>query len=162
MTTKRITLTRRIVQTACFAFLLYGVFLYDKPVRTPFLEIESGTPRTAIYPRDRALWVSGESTVLEFYPPMLVCRFVAKGGIFKACSLHMFSENLTWQSSLPEVLSSVVLKRVIAAPEDGFLYHQLGAFLFYRVYRVNSCRSFTVDGKWREALSVSNALRVKI
>ena len=35
MRTKRITRARRIVQTACFAFLLYGVFLYDRPVRTP-------------------------------------------------------------------------------------------------------------------------------
>jgi len=109
MTTKRITLARRIVQTACFALLLYGAFFYDKPLRTPLPEIESGTPRTAIYSRDRALWVSGKSTVLELYPPTLVCRFVAKGGIFKACSLHMFSENLTWQSSLREVLPHLFL-----------------------------------------------------
>jgi len=109
MSAKRITLTRRIVQTACFALLLYGVFLYDTPVRTPLPEIESGSPRTAIYPRARALWVSGESTVLELYPPTLVCRFVAKGGMFKACSLHMLSENLTWQSSLREVLPHLFL-----------------------------------------------------
>jgi len=109
MKTKKITWARRIVQTACFVFLLYGVFFYDKPVRTPLPDIESGTPRTTIYSRDRALWVSGETTVLELYPPTLVCRFVAKGGIFKACSLHMFSENLTWQSSLREVLPHLFL-----------------------------------------------------
>ena len=109
MRTKRITRARRIVQTICFASLLYGAFFYDRPVRTPLPEIESGTPRTAIYARDRALWVSGESTVLELYPPTLVCRFIAKGGLLKACSLHMFSENLTWQSSLPEVLPHLFL-----------------------------------------------------
>ncbi len=104
MRAKKITRARRITQTVCFASLLYGAFFYDRPVRTSLPQIESGTPRTAIYARDRALWVSGKSTVLELYPPTLVCRFIAKGGLFKACALHMFSENLTWQSSLPEVL----------------------------------------------------------
>ncbi len=109
MKPKRISLWRRIVQTLCFVVVLYGAFFYSEPIRTPFPEIESRTPRTNNYSRDRALWVSGKDTVLELYPPTLVCRFVAKGGLFKACALHMFSENFTWQSSFTEILPHLFL-----------------------------------------------------
>ncbi len=109
MRAKRITLWRRIVQTVCFVVVLYGVFLWDEPVATPLPGIESGTPRTSIYPRDRALRVSGEDTVVELYPPTLVCRFSARGGLCKACSLHMLSENLTWQSDFRDLLPHLFL-----------------------------------------------------
>ena len=109
MRVKRITLWRRAVQTACFAVILYGVFLWEKPVATPLPRIESGTPRTSLYTRDRALWVSGKDTVLEMYPPTLACRFIAKGGLFKACVMHMMSENLTWLSDLRNVLPHLFL-----------------------------------------------------
>jgi polyferredoxin len=109
MKPKHITLWRRIVQAFCFAALLYGVFLWGKPIATPLPKLESGTPRTSLYARGRALWVSGSDTVFELYPPTLACRFAARGGIFKSCILHMFSENLTWLSNLGAVIPHVFL-----------------------------------------------------
>ena len=50
MRIKRITFWRRIVQTACFVVILYGVFLWEKPVATPLPKIDPGTPRTSLYP----------------------------------------------------------------------------------------------------------------
>jgi ferredoxin len=114
MGTRRITLWRRAVQAVCFAVILYGVFLWDRPVATPLPKIEPGTPRTSLYPRDRALWVSGADTVIELYPPTLACRFIAKGGLFKACALHMLSENLTWLSDPRKVVPHLFLFLLLA------------------------------------------------
>jgi polyferredoxin len=109
MKLKRITLWRRIVQVISFAIILYGVFVWSKPVKTPLPAIESGTPRTTLYPRDRILWVSGPETVLELYPPTLACRFVVKGGVFKGCMLHMLSENLTWLTEFHVMVPHIFL-----------------------------------------------------
>jgi ferredoxin-type protein NapH len=115
--TKRITLTRRIVQAALLLLILYGAFIWTRPVDSAlFPAIPSGTPRTTQYQRDRILWVSGKESVLELYLPVLACRFVARGGLFKSCSLHLLSENITWRTSLRIMLPQlffVVLLLVI-------------------------------------------------
>jgi ferredoxin-type protein NapH len=98
---KRITLARRFVQLVSFVLIMYGGFFWAEKLRTPVLPgIPAGTPRTTQYTRDRILWVSGKESVLETYLPVLACRFVAKGGLFKSCSLHLLSENITWRTSL--------------------------------------------------------------
>lgn len=98
---KRITLARRIVQVGLLVVILYGAFIWTRPVDSSlFPRIPSGEPRTTQYSRDRILWVSGQESVLDLYLPVLACRFVARGGLFKSCSLHLLSENITWRTSL--------------------------------------------------------------
>jgi len=88
--------------------------LFAGPKQTPLPEIVSGTPRTTQYERERILWVSGKESVLHLYLPILSCRFIANGGMFKACSVHMLSENLTWMSSLKMVAPHLAFLAVVS------------------------------------------------
>jgi ferredoxin len=105
----KITLTRRLVQTAGFALMIYGAFIWPEHVETILPEIPSGTPRTTLYDRNRILWVSGKESVLDIYVPFLACRFVARGGLFKSCILHFFSENFTWRTSLKMMMPHLLV-----------------------------------------------------
>jgi ferredoxin-type protein NapH len=102
------------VQVFSFALILYAVFIYPYHVRSPLMEIEPGTPRTTIYPRDRILWVSGKECIIELYLPVLACRFVAQGGTFKSCSLHLLSENITWRTSLKLLVPHLTFLAVLS------------------------------------------------
>ena len=97
---KKATFVRRIVQIFCFVVIIWGVFVYSHPIATPLGKIPSSTPRTSQYERNRILWVSGKESVFDLYLPILACRFVAKGGVFKSCALHLLSENISWRTSL--------------------------------------------------------------
>jgi len=105
----RITRIRRLVQVACFGLLLYGAFIWTPHQIELFPRIEPGEPRTTLYAEDRILWVSGQQSVIELYPPMLACRFTARGGLFKGCFLHFLSENITWKTSLKILLPHILL-----------------------------------------------------
>jgi Pyruvate/2-oxoacid:ferredoxin oxidoreductase delta subunit len=113
MAPKRIRLWRGILQGLCFVIVLYGALLWRKPAE-PLPKIDPGKPQTTMYGRDRLLWVSGDDTVAELYPPTLTCRFAAEGGVFKACSVHMLSENLTWRTKLGELIPHVFLLIVLS------------------------------------------------
>ena len=105
----RITRIRRLVQVACFGVLMYGAFIWTPRQIVVFPKIQPGEPSTTLYARDRILWVSGQQSVIELYPPMLACRFTARGGLFKGCFLHLLSENITWKTSLKLLLSHILL-----------------------------------------------------
>ena len=111
MASSRITIIRRVVQLATFIILMYAAFWW-KEAEPPLGKIKSGAPRTTLYARDRILWVSGKESVIHLYVPILACRFTARGGLFKSCTLHLLSENITWQTSLsvlvPHLLFLVV------------------------------------------------------
>jgi Pyruvate/2-oxoacid:ferredoxin oxidoreductase delta subunit len=112
--TKRITLVRRLVQVVFLFFIMYGAFIWTQPLDSSLLPaIPAGTPRTTQYARDRILWVSGNESVLPLYLPVLACRFIAKGGLFKSCSVHLLSENITWRTAfkilLPQLFFLVLL-----------------------------------------------------
>lgn len=111
--TRRVTTTRRIVQVVFFGLILYAAFLIPHSIGTPLPKIESGTPRTTLYPRDRILWVSGKESVVDLYLPILACRFVAKGGFFKSCALHVLSENITWKTALKVILPHLTFLAVL-------------------------------------------------
>jgi ferredoxin len=110
---RRITLLRRLVQVASFALLVYGGWLWKEHVPTPY-DIEAGTPRTTQYPRDRILWVSGRESVLDIYLPSLACRFMAKRPLFRSCSVHVLSENLTWKTSLKLFIPHIAFLSVLS------------------------------------------------
>lgn len=104
---RHLTLLRRVVQTLCFLVILYGAFVWPHHIET-LRRIEPGTPRTTQYDRNRILWVSGKESVFDLYLPVLACRFVAKGGLFRSCSLHLLSENITWRTSLKTLLPNLL------------------------------------------------------
>jgi len=82
-------------------------------VETPLPRISPGVPSTTMYARNRILWVSGRESVVDLYVPCLACRFIARGGLFKSCIVHFFSENFTWRTSakvmMPHILALVVM-----------------------------------------------------
>ncbi len=109
------TTSRRVVQALFLFFLLYGAFFIEHGLDAPLLpQIESGEPRTTLYPRDRILWVSGKESVVDMYLPILACRFVAHGGFFKSCSIHVLSENITWLTSLKILLPHVTWLAILS------------------------------------------------
>ena len=107
----KITLVRRITQVAAFLLILYGAFIWSQPIETPFPRIKPSPdqPRTTKFAKGRILWVSGRESVFDIYLPTLACRFVAKGGLFKSCDLHCFSENITWLTSIKIMLPHIAL-----------------------------------------------------
>jgi ferredoxin-type protein NapH len=110
---RRITLVRRLVQTVLFLLLLYGAFIWE-PVRSPLPSIEPGTPKTTLYRRDQILWVSSQESVIELYLPVLACRFIARGGTFKSCSLHVLSENITWKTPIKVLLPHLTFVAILS------------------------------------------------
>lgn len=110
----RITLSRRIVQFVFLVSLLYAGFVIPHGLESPLPKIDSGVPRTTLYERDRILWVSGKESVFDVYLPSLACRFVAMGGLFKSCSLHVLSENFTWRTSAKMLLPHVTWLAILS------------------------------------------------
>ncbi|HID93274.1 MAG TPA: 4Fe-4S binding protein [bacterium (Candidatus Stahlbacteria)] len=108
---RRITLLRRVVQIASFIAILYGGFLGIENIKTllPSLDPDPGEPEITKYERGDILWVAEDPPIFELYPPVATCRFIARGGSFKACFLHMISENLTWLTPLKYLLPHILL-----------------------------------------------------
>jgi len=48
------------------------------------------------------------------YLPVLACRFIAQGGTFKSCSLHVLSENITWKTSIKLLLPHLAFLAVMS------------------------------------------------
>lgn len=111
MKIRRISLTRRIVQIFCLIILIYGGYLFKhQPSEVfPALKPPEDSVSTTKFARGNILWPSGDTPVLENFPPSLICRFNPKGGMFKACILHFISENLTWQTRLKFLLPHLFL-----------------------------------------------------
>ncbi|HOL65999.1 MAG TPA: 4Fe-4S binding protein [bacterium] len=113
---KRISAARRSVQVISLILLIYGGYLFKgKQEETgnssllPRLKAPAGAMSTTKFQPGQILWPSGDTPVLESYPPSLVCRFNPKGGMFKACIVHFLSENLTWQTSFKYLLPHLSL-----------------------------------------------------
>ena len=112
---RNVTTARRTVQVVFFALILYGGFVFPHGYEATLMPgIEAGTPRTTMYSRDRILWVSGKESVIDLYLPVLACRFIAQGGFFKSCSVHVLSENLTWKTSLKLLLPHVTWLAILS------------------------------------------------
>lgn len=113
---RRITTWRRGFQIVSSLIILYSAFLVGWHIKTPLpsLDPDPGKPRTTRYERGDILWASGDPPILEIYPPMATCRFIARGGVFKACFVHMLSENLTWLTPVKDVLPHILVFIVLA------------------------------------------------
>jgi len=120
---RHITTTRRVVQIICLILLVYGGYLFKGHIEEgsgslaapqgkdvfPALKAPQGSLSTTQYAKGTILWPSGATPVLENYPPTLICRFNPQGGMFKACIVHMFSENFTWRTDIKYLLPHISL-----------------------------------------------------
>jgi len=117
----RIGMWRRAVQAVSFSLLVYGAFLIPSRMEMsllPALKPPPGEPSTTRFDRGKILWAADNPPRVDSYPPAAACRFMPKGGMFKACILHFLSENLTWRTSfkhmLPHLLFYVALAFIFA------------------------------------------------
>lgn len=113
---RRIFTWRRIVQVLSLILLIYGGYFFKKELfetgkdaLIPALKAPAGAISTTQFQPGNILWPSGATPVLELYPPGLICRFNPQGGMFKACPLHLLSENLTWQTPIRFLLPHITL-----------------------------------------------------
>ncbi|MCM8758850.1 MAG: 4Fe-4S binding protein [Candidatus Omnitrophica bacterium] len=113
----KINIARRIFQILSLVLLVYGGYIFKEWKESaeteqsifPSLKAPPGSISTTKFEKGSILWPSGATPVIENYPPSLVCRFNPKGGMFKACILHFFSENLTWQTQIKYLLPYITL-----------------------------------------------------
>jgi len=91
------------VQIAAFGLLIYGGFLVKAALGRsvlPGVSAPAGAYSSNTLPQQSIAWAPGDEPAFNFYPPGAACRFNPGGGLFKACIVHMFSENLTWRTPL--------------------------------------------------------------
>ncbi len=86
-----------------------GILKEESGELFPTLKAPEGYVSTTQFEKGSTLWPSGDIPVLENYPPSLICRFNPKGGMFKACIVHLLSENLTWRTSIKYLLPHLTL-----------------------------------------------------
>jgi len=85
-----ITLLRRISQIFFFALLVYGGFLYLPQINTdiiPFIESNPDVKKIESLEAPQ-----GYTEVFDTYTPFRTCRYLDGNRIFRACSLHYFTE----------------------------------------------------------------------
>lgn len=106
MRIRRISLSRRIIQICCLLIIIYGGYVFKQRHSNifPVLKPPQNAISTTKFSKGSILWPSGDTPVLENYPPSLICRFNPRGGMFKACIVHFLSENLTWQTGFKFLL----------------------------------------------------------
>jgi len=123
MKIEKISLLRRILQVFFLVLLVYGGYVFKKEYKEvkaaktaaenssffPAPKAPDGSVSTTKFEKGSILWPSGDTPVLENYPPGLICRFNPNGGMFKACIVHFFSENLTWRTAVKYWLPHLTL-----------------------------------------------------
>ncbi len=113
MSRLRITLLRRPTQLVFFVLIIYGALIFKQEQHTgsvlPAIEPPEGMPSTSRFEKGTILWASDDPPVIDTYPPSATCRFNPKGGLFKACIVHMVSENLTWRTNIAYILPGVLV-----------------------------------------------------
>jgi len=98
-----ISAARWAVQIAAFCLIVYGGYIFKAGTAKrllPPLKAPIGAYSTTTLPQSAIAWAPGDEPAFNFYPPGAACRFNPGGGLFKACFVHMVSENLTWQTPL--------------------------------------------------------------
>ena len=115
---------RRTVQVLFFLLLIYGGFLYLPQVKTDFLPfVENADPELE---KIDSLEAPQEYTqVFDTYLPFRTCRYVDGNRIFRACSVHYFTEvpayGVPWYDFIPHFFVIVILSFIFARFFCGWL-----------------------------------------
>ena len=108
-----ITFWRRTGQLFFFILFVYGGMIFRTELKTdpvlPKLTAPDGMPSTTRLDKSSILWANDDPPVIDAYPPGATCRYNPKGGLVKACIVHMLSENLTWRTKLAYTLPPLLL-----------------------------------------------------
>ncbi len=111
-----ITFLRRIIQTIFFFLILYGGFLGLRQVDISALPFIEPPPGFRVEERIEPLRpLAGYGQVFDTYLPSKTCRFIVQEPrLFRACTLHFFSESLTWLTPLKYLLPHILLFLILA------------------------------------------------
>jgi polyferredoxin len=105
----RVTLTRRIVQTVCFAVIVFGGFLFGPALDRARGEIVTQFGYAGSYERGQGVrWVEREKMAVNAYLPATSCYYQHKG-MFSGCALLFLSEHLTWLTPIAYILPQLLL-----------------------------------------------------
>lgn len=105
---RRITLTRRLVQSASFLLLVYGGFLFMRPLAATEV-VDKATGYAGKHDlRGGVRLVTREQARVDAYLPATSCYFQHKG-LFSACSLAFVSEHLSWVTPLAHISALLLL-----------------------------------------------------
>lgn len=114
---------RRISQVFFFLLIVYGGYLYLKPVDTSLLPFVQTNPNVTKV--DFINPSTGYTEVLDTYTPVMTCRYLEGNRIFRACSLHYLTETpsygVPWTDFLPHFALVVALSFVFARGLCGWV-----------------------------------------
>jgi ferredoxin-type protein NapH len=118
-----INILRRTSQVFFFIFLIYGGFLMLNQIDTDALPFVQNNPD---YVKIDSLEApQGYTEVLDTYTPFRTCRYLDGNRIFRACSLHYFTEvpayGVPWYDFIPHFLVIVVLMFIFARVFCGWV-----------------------------------------
>jgi ferredoxin-type protein NapH len=109
MSSRRITIVRRLVQGLCFFLIVYGGFLLGPAIDRVRGEVVTESGYRGSYERGQGIrWVEREKVAVSFHLPATSCYY-QHNGLFSGCSLLFLSEHLTWLTPLTHVLPQLFL-----------------------------------------------------
>ncbi|MGY4884712.1 MAG: 4Fe-4S binding protein [Nanobdellota archaeon] len=107
---------RRTVQVFFFLLLVYGGYLYLPQVNTDILPFTQTNPD--IKKIDILNASQGYTEVFDTYTPFRTCRYLDGNRIFRACSMHYFTEapvyGVPWTNFIPHFLFFIILSFIFA------------------------------------------------
>ena len=105
----RISLTRRVVQTLCFAVVVFGGFLFGSALDVTRGEIVADSGYRGTFESTPGIrWVERESVSVPVHLPITSCYY-QHSGLFSGCSLLFFSEHIAEITPLFHVLPHLLL-----------------------------------------------------
>jgi ferredoxin-type protein NapH len=108
---KTIFFWRRTVQVFFFILLIYGGYLYLPQVNTDLLPFTQTNPNITKIGMLNAS--QGYTEVFDTYTPFRTCRYLEGNRIFRACSVHYFTEvpayGVPWTNFIPHFLFFLIL-----------------------------------------------------
>jgi len=118
-----ITTLRRISQVFFFLLLVYGGYLMLPQVDTDLLPFVQNNPD---YKKISSLEApQGYTEVFDTYTPFRTCRYLDGNRIFRACSVHYFTEvpayGVPWYDFIPHFLVIIALMFIFARVFCGWV-----------------------------------------
>ena len=154
---RRITVVRRITQTLLFGLIVYGGFIFVRPLEHGRAEIVDESGYGGKYEVGRGVrLVEREKVRVDVNLPATSCHYQHRG-MFSGCSLAFLSEHITWLTPLlfivPQLLLVLVLMFVAGrlwcgwACPFGFLGDVLGW-----LRRLTGLDHWHLSRRWRNGL----------